>query len=93
MTRIFAFEDLERDIKIEKKDDRMIFAGCAPCQFWSIIQTNKEKSEKSKNLMSWIFRDSWNISKPGFVVVENVPGISSNPGKSLGKIHSLSQTT
>lgn len=83
MTR-YSPEDLERDMKIEKKDDRMIFAGCAPCQFWSIIQTNKEKSEKSKNLIM-DFQKFVEYFEPGFVVVENVPGISSNPESPLGK--------
>lgn len=68
--------DLERDLKIKKNDDHMIFAGCAPCQFWSIIRTSKEKSKKTKNLIL-DFQKFIEYFKPGFVVVENVPGISS----------------
>ncbi len=76
--------DLERDLEIEKKDDYMIFAACAPCQFWSLIQTNKEKSEKTKNLVL-DFQKFVEYFEPGFVVVENVPGISSNPESPLGE--------
>ncbi len=80
----YSPEELERDLKIEKKDDCMIFAGCAPCQFWSIIQTNKEKSEETKNLVL-DFQRFIEYFEPGFVVVENVPGISSRPGSPMGK--------
>lgn len=76
--------DLERDLKIEKNDDFMIFAGCAPCQFWSIIQTNKEKSKKTKNLIL-DFQKFIEYFRPGFVIAENVPGISSKPGSPMGK--------
>lgn len=80
----YAPEDLKRDLNIEKNDDDMIFAGCAPCQFWSIIQTSKEKSKKTKNLIL-DFQKFIEYFKPGFVVVENVPGISSKPGSPMGK--------
>ncbi len=29
----YAPADLERDLKITRNDDSMIFAGCAPCQY------------------------------------------------------------
>ena len=69
-------EDLKRDLNIKKSDNNMIFAGCAPCQFWSIIRTSKEKSKKTKNLIL-DFQKFVEYFRPGFVVVENVPGISS----------------
>ncbi|KKR58554.1 MAG: Modification methylase [Parcubacteria group bacterium GW2011_GWC2_40_31] len=76
--------DLERDLKIQKNDDYMIFAGCAPCQFWSIIRTSKEKSKKTRNLIL-DFQEFIEYFKPGFVVVENVPGISSKKGSPMGR--------
>ena len=79
----YSPEELERDLKIGKEDDRMIFAGCAPCQFWSIIQTNREKSERTKYLVL-DFQKFVEYFKPGFVVVENVPGISSKSGSPMG---------
>lgn len=65
---------LEKDIGIEKNDDNMIFIGCSPCQFWSVIRTDKRKSEKSKNLLIE-FKRFVDYFNPGYVLVENVPGI------------------
>lgn len=76
--------DLERDFKIQRNDDYMIFAGCAPCQFWSIIRTSKEKSKKTRNLIL-DFQKFVEYFKPGFVVVENVPGISSQKESPMGR--------
>ena len=75
--------DLENDLRIKKKDNYMIFAGCAPCQFWSIIRTSKEKSKKTKNLIL-DFQKFIEYFRPGFVVVENVPGISSKRESPMG---------
>jgi len=66
--------ELKKYVKIEKNDDNMIFIGCSPCQYWSIIQTNKKKSRKSKDLLKEFHRFV-KYYNPGFVVVENVPGI------------------
>ncbi|WP_262919980.1 DNA cytosine methyltransferase [Niabella hibiscisoli] len=52
----------------------MILIGCSPCQFWSIINTDKKKSSESKNLLIE-FRRFVEYFRPGFVVVENVPGV------------------
>jgi DNA (cytosine-5)-methyltransferase 1 len=79
----YAPEDLKRDLNIKRNDDDMIFAGCAPCQFWSIIRTSKEKSKKTKNLIL-DFQKFVEYFRPGFVVVENVPGISSKKDSPMG---------
>jgi len=65
---------LEKKFNITQNDDKMIFVGCSPCQYWSIVNTNKTKSEKTKNLLFDFqrFIDHYN---PGYVLVENVPGI------------------
>lgn len=76
-------ENLKRDLGIKRNDDNMIFAGCAPCQFWSIIRTSKEKSQKTKNLIL-DFQKFVEYFRPGFVVVENVPGISSKKDSPMG---------
>lgn len=79
----YSPDDLKRDLNIKKNDDDMIFAGCAPCQFWSIIRTSKEKSKKTKNLIL-DFQRFIDYFRPGFVVVENVPGISSKRESPMG---------
>jgi DNA (cytosine-5)-methyltransferase 1 len=65
---------LQKELELKKSDDNLILIGCSPCQFWSIINTDKNKSEKSKNLLIE-FRRFVEFLKPGFVVVENVPGV------------------
>lgn len=67
-------EDLDTYFAIEKNDDNMVFVGCSPCQYWSIIQTDKTKSARSKNLLQE-FERFVSYYRPGYVLVENVPGI------------------
>jgi len=67
-------ETLEKDLQIQKNDKDLILIGCSPCQFWSIINTDKNKSKQSKNLLKE-FRRFVEYFNPGYVVVENVPGV------------------
>lgn len=80
--------ELQKDLKIKRNDNSMVFAGCAPCQFWSIIRTSKERSKKTKNLIL-DFQRFVEYFKPGFVIVENVPGISSKKGSPMGHFISV----
>ncbi len=66
--------DLSKYTGINKNDDNLILIGCSPCQYWSIIQTDKKKSQKSKDLLKEFHRFV-KFYNPGFVVVENVPGL------------------
>lgn len=72
----FTEEQLIEKTGISKNDDNLVFIGCSPCQYWSIIKTDKKKSEDSKNLLN-DFSKFVAYFKPGFVVIENVPGIFS----------------
>lgn len=72
----------ERKFKIQKNDDSLILVGCSPCQFYSIINTDKEKSAKSKDLLK-NFARFIEYYRPGFVLVENVPGILTNKNSIL----------
>jgi DNA (cytosine-5)-methyltransferase 1 len=67
-------KELEAELNLLRNDDELVLIGCSPCQFWSIINTDKNKSEKSKNLLVE-FRRFVEYFKPGYVVVENVPGV------------------
>ena len=67
-------EDLSKEVDIKKNDDSLVLVGCSPCQYWTIIRTNKKKSKKSKNLLHEFHRFV-KFYNPGYVVVENVPGI------------------
>jgi DNA (cytosine-5)-methyltransferase 1 len=66
--------ELEDQLNLTKNDDNLLLIGCSPCQFWSIINTDRKKSEKSKNLLIE-FERFVKYFNPGYVVVENVPGV------------------
>lgn len=66
--------NLKNQLNLEVNDDDLILIGCSPCQYWSIINTDKEKSRKSKNLLIEFHRFV-RYFNPGYVVVENVPGV------------------
>lgn len=89
-------QDLESRLGLAKRDDNLILIGCSPCQYWSVINTKKEKSEKSKNLLTEFSRFV-EYFMPGYVVVENVPGIRSRQTESgldifIKKLESLGYT-
>src|SRR5690606_20448208 len=67
-------EDLQIQLSLNQNDDNLVLIGCSPCQFWSIINTDKTKSAKSKNLLVEFSRFVKHF-RPGYVVVENVPGV------------------
>lgn len=65
---------LEHQLNLKRNDDNLILIGCSPCQYWSIINTDRKNSEKSKNLLVE-FERFVKYFNPGYVVVENVPGV------------------
>jgi DNA (cytosine-5)-methyltransferase 1 len=66
--------ELGRRLCIGAEDDDLIFAGCSPCQFWSKIPTDKTQSKRTALLLKQ-FRKFIAHFRPGFIVVENVPGL------------------
>ena len=75
--RKLKIDYFEQNFHINRNDDNLIFAGCSPCQFYSIINSDKTKSLKSKDLLL-DFARFVEYYKPGYVLVENVPGIRTN---------------
>jgi DNA (cytosine-5)-methyltransferase 1 len=73
---------LANTFKIEVGDDALIFAGCSPCQFWSKVRTDKGKSERTAFLLKH-FEFFIEHFRPGFVVVENVPGLLTKKDRSI----------
>lgn len=73
---VFEYQEteLETELNLQRNDDDLIMIGCSPCQFWSIINTKRDKSEKSKSLLIE-FKRFVEYFNPGYVVVENVPGV------------------
>lgn len=66
--------ELQKLLNLKRNDKNLLLIGCSPCQFWSIINTDKSKSQKSKNLLIE-FERFVRYFNPGYVVVENVPGV------------------
>ncbi len=82
----FGPRQLGREIKIARNDDNMIFIGCSPCQYWSVItgkdgSHRKQSAHDSRNLLQYFLRfvDHY---RPGFVLIENVRGIERRPEES-----------
>ena len=70
-------EELTKELHLSVNDPTLIFAGCSPCQYWSKIQTSRAKSEATAFLLKE-FQRFVAYFLPGFVVLENVPGLKTN---------------
>lgn len=87
----FAPEKLRKLLPIEKKDNNLIFVGCSPCQYYSNLKSDKTKSEQGRLLLD-DFKDFVLHYLPGFVFIENVPGLETKTGSPLHRfIEALSK--
>lgn len=68
---------LEEELKIKADDPSLIFAGCTPCQYWSKVRTSRVKSEATAFLLTE-FQRFIEFFRPGFIIMENVPGLETN---------------
>ena len=82
------YSDLETKLGIKKNMDNLIFVGCSPCQYYSTLHTNKTRSSKGKLLLAEFqrFVDYFN---PGYIFIENVPGLETKKGSPLDKFKNL----
>lgn len=80
----FSEEELIQKLRIKKNDDNLIFIGCSPCQYYTNIQTEKNKSKKTRLLIE-DFQRFVKYFKPGYIVIENVPGFESKKDSPLQK--------
>ena len=74
-------EELKSETNIKQNDDNLIFAACTPCQYWTKIQTSKSKAASSKKLIKE-FKKFVEYFRPGYIVIENVPGVYNNKKES-----------
>ncbi len=74
--------ELTRRLDLRKRDDFLVFAGCSPCQFWSKMRTDKTKAAKTAYLLDQ-FKRFIRYFSPGYIVVENVPGLYTEKADSL----------
>lgn len=70
-------EQLSHELGLEVGNPFLVFAGCSPCQYWSKIQTSREKSQETAFLLRE-FQRFVEFFLPGFVIIENVPGLKNN---------------
>jgi DNA (cytosine-5)-methyltransferase 1 len=78
------FKKISKELVIRRNQRDLIFVGCSPCQYFSNIKTDKEKSSKSRLLLA-DFQEFVRYFKPGYVLIENVPGLETNPESPLGQ--------
>lgn len=81
-------EQLAKSVGIKRDDKNLVFVGCSPCQYYTIIQTSKEKSKKSKLLLE-DFERFVEYFLPGYIFVENVPGIETKRDSPLRNFKKL----
>lgn len=74
--------ELGRRLDLKPGDPDLLFAGCSPCQFWSKIRTDRTKSRRTAQLLRH-FQKFIKHFRPGFALVENVPGLYRRTGESL----------
>jgi DNA (cytosine-5)-methyltransferase 1 len=73
---------LGRRVGVAPDDPNLVFAGCSPCQFWSKIRTDKTRSAQTAHLLKQ-FQKFIRYFRPGFVIVENVPGLYRRKDESI----------
>jgi DNA (cytosine-5)-methyltransferase 1 len=74
--------ELARRLSLRIDDRSLVFAGCSPCQFWSKIRTDKTRAAQTAFLLKQ-FQKFIRHFRPGFVVVENVPGLYSQKQQTI----------
>jgi DNA (cytosine-5)-methyltransferase 1 len=83
-------KEVGKYFKIRRNQRNLIFVGCSPCQYYTNLKTDKSKSKSSRLLLE-DFQDFVEYYKPGFVFIENVPGLKTNGYSPLGKFKKFLQ--
>jgi DNA (cytosine-5)-methyltransferase 1 len=73
-----------KTFKIRRNQNNLIFVGCSPCQYYSNIKTDKSKSKETRLLLE-DFQEFVDYYRPGYLFIENVPGLDKNPESPLGQ--------
>lgn len=75
-------------LPIKKNQDELIFVGCSPCQYYSNLKSDKTKSTASRLLLD-DFMEFVLHYRPGFVFIENVPGLETKTGSPLDRFKTV----
>ena len=84
-------KEVGKFFKIRKNQRNLIFVGCSPCQYYSNIKTDKTKSSETRLLLE-DFKEFVEYYRPGYVFVENVPGLDKKPDSPLGRFKNFLQS-
>lgn len=77
-------KSLSKIFNIRRNQSNLIFVGCSPCQYYSNMNTDKSKSSETRLLLD-DFQGFVDYYKPGYIFIENVPGLKRDPASPLGK--------
>ncbi len=78
-------KSLQKTLNLSIDDKDLVFIGCSPCQYYSSANKGaKDKSAKGKLLLE-DFQAFVKFFKPGYIFIENVPGLNKNPESPLGR--------
>ncbi|MDY6929902.1 MAG: DNA cytosine methyltransferase [Pseudomonadota bacterium] len=88
----FLLEDVSRIVPSELSerfglrtfDDELLLVGCSPCQYWTLLNTDRSKSRSTAFLLDY-FKKVVEFLRPGYVLIENVPGLSKKPDSPINK--------
>ena len=78
------FEKVRKYFGIRRNQRNLIFVGCSPCQYYSNIKTDKTKSSKTRLLLA-DFQEFVAHFMPGYIFIENVPGLDTKEESPLGQ--------
>lgn len=67
---------LATELNLKRHDNDLIMVGCSPCQYWSLLNTDKSKSKRTAFLLEY-FQKHVEFFLPGYILIENVPGLNS----------------
>lgn len=77
--------ELQKHLNLNINDNDLIFVGCSPCQYYSTVNKGpKDKSAKGKLLLE-NFQQFVEHFKPGYIFIENVPGLKRDAESPLAK--------
>jgi DNA (cytosine-5)-methyltransferase 1 len=77
-------KEVGKFFKIRRNQNNLVFSGCSPCQYYSNIKTDKTKSCSTRLLLA-DFQEFVDYYRPGYVFIENVPGLDTKSESPLGR--------
>jgi DNA (cytosine-5)-methyltransferase 1 len=80
----YSPQELQQDLNINPAQDDLVFVGCSPCQYYTTVNTTKDKSVETRLLLV-DFQRFVDYFKPAYIFIENVPGLERKQDSPLGE--------